>query len=309
MLAGGHLLTLPALEQDVLIIPEQSAFEALIGRDIEQYLTDHGIRTEESPLKYVLNVLDYHDMHEYYLQAEDYDLKKTDRADYYCLLFESETFSEDIGGDLEEIERRHPGLGAWLLLMMEKSPFKIMTPHVMYEEPELFFGDGWDADPEHDPEAILTEDEGITRDIFEAYYPAWAYEMYDDPEPDISPWPQLCELRKAFDHYVSVLTKFGDKFNEEFIDLDGEEMYSGCICWTRGRHEVERDIGYRACNEFFQMLQYNNGAVSGCVKFEFLLNSENAERNRGLVKLLDSFLTYLKLFDRVIDDIEKGVFR
>ena len=57
------------------------------------------------------------------------------------------------------------------------------------------------------------------------------------------------------------------------------------------------------------MLQYSNGAVSGCVKFEFLLNLENAERNRGLVKLLDSFLTYLKLFDRVIDDIEKGVFR
>lgn len=278
-----------------------------IEKIMMDHLSDHGIGADDKPLEYSLTICGFDDAVQLCLDDEpDPDI---DRRNYIGLFFTGDTFSEDLGQELETIERSRPGLGRGLLRMLDDSPCNIMTPFGIWENADWFFNWEWHRGQWHCIEDDLDEDI-ITPEAFKAYYPEWAYVRTDDPMPDLSPWPQLENLLCTAARFSADGSRLARrKYMRGFITPDGAEMFSGCVAWTKGRNEVERDIGYIACDNVYYQLQHMNGACPGCMQFEFILNDANAERNRMMVKLLDDFLDHLTALERVIDDILKGVFR
>lgn len=326
MLAGSHLLTLPMLPDDVNLQNHVDLncirFAELLGYDrntvetigldgmMQDQMIRCGIKTENDALGYTATINSYDSAIEYNYELFD-PLPEKERPYYLSVFFDGDTITEDIGGELEEIERKTPGLGAWILRQLDKSPCNFMTPFTLYDEPDMFFGADWYADQEDiDPEELSGNEDMITEDVFLNYYPEWAIVRHDDPPPDISPWPLLAQLKKHLDEYDAAEREFHRLGHQrDLIIQPGAEMYVGCIAWTKGRNEIERDIGWRCCNDTFHNMQYSEGATPGAMQFEFILNEANADRNRLMAVLLKTFLQYLADLDQVLDDIERGMFR
>lgn len=276
---------------------------------LSDYLGRRGIERRATPLAYDLGISNYENV---MLEGSDSTLKESEYAKYLGLFFVGETFTNDLGGELERIERLHPGLGAWLLNEIDRSPCNILTPLEIYDEPECHLD--WEWSKEADDWYSIREENGdddgaITPEMFREYYPEWAYIRHDDaPAPDLTPWPELAKLEKLRRQYARLHFGFdpGDRF---FVTPDGADMYGGVIAWTRGRNDVEEDIGYRVCNEFYEQMSYACGTMPGCVQFEFILDDANEARNRRMAKLLDSFCRYIVVLDYILDGIEGGAFR
>lgn len=321
MLAGGHLLTVPSLagkaesltsrtdevcrELAVLLGYRPEAVDMFGGISclLEYYLWYRGIARDVNPLLYDASVNSYAHITEY-LYEEDIQVLPDERARYIGLFFISENFTDDIGGDLEEIERRNPGLGAWLLARFDASPCNILTPAKIYDQADWLLG--WDNDDRYS----VIDDEMITPEKFEEYFPDWAYKRFDDPEPDFSPWPQLTELYDRELEYLDADSGFPyQQYERTLVVPEGWDMYSGAIAWTKGRNEIERDIGFRVCNELFNDMINCNGVNPGCMQFEFIMDRRNAHRNSLIAGLLDKFVRYLAALHRVFTDVRKGEFR
>lgn len=279
-----------------------------LGHCFQSLLAEHGIPESQAPLQYALSVFGYGQAAEYDDEVDIRELPKADQAEYIGLFFTGETFSEDIGGELEEAERNHPGLGRAILQLLEESPCNLLTPRVMWEDAEYLLNwqidkGGWKSSGND-----LAE---ITPEEFRKYYPRWAYEQTDENGLDgLNGWDGLTALResiRAWDETVSEIRRRG--FVRSFIQPNGCDMFVGCITWTKGRNEIERDIGYRVCDDVFHQFQYASGANPGCVQFEFILTDAYQTRNRLMVKLLADFIDHLAALNDVLDDIEKGAFR
>lgn len=322
MLAGGHLLTLPRLAEKaetlissadqvckrlaVLLGYKPEAVEQFGGISylLEDYLIERGIARDNNPLAYGLSVDSYEEIVQY-LAEEEVQMRMDQKSHYIGLFFISETFTEDIGYELEEIEHKNPGLGAWLLDRFDISPCNILTPEKIYEQADFLLG--WD---EMRDERYVHDDEEVTREKFQEYYPDWAYKRFNDPPPDITPWPQLAELRKREDEFIFAEARFPCREQDRNLIIpEGADMYSGTIAWTKDRNEVERDIGYRVSNNLYQDMMYANGVNPGCMQFEFVMDKEHEASNSLMADLLDKFVRYLATLDRVFDDINGGAFR
>lgn len=322
MLAGSHILTLPALAEKaetlissadqvckrlaVLLGYKPEAIEQFGGISylLEDYLIERGIVRGDEPMSYFLSVYGY-DQTTQYLAEEEIRMEPEQKDDYIGLFFISDTFTEDIGFELEEIERKNPGLGAWLLERFDASPCNILTPAKIFDQADFLLG--WD---EMGDERYIHDEEEITREKFEEYYPDWAYKRFNDPPPDFSRWPQLTALHEREAEFIRADSDFPHRWQDrELIIPEGSDMYSGALAWTKDRNEVERDIAYRVCNDLYRDMMYANGANPGCMQFEFIMDKANADRNLRIADLLDKFIRYLAALDRVITDIGKGEFR
>ena len=104
---------------------------------LQKILTGTGIRKECDPLAYELLVFNYDEAAD---SAYQDLLPIQDRPFYMSVCFVSDTMTEDLGSELEEIERRVPGLGAWILRQLDLSPCNFLTPFIMHDEPEMFLG-------------------------------------------------------------------------------------------------------------------------------------------------------------------------
>ena len=275
---------------------------------MSDYLVQHGINRRTTPCAYDLSISNYENV---MLEGADCTLKESEYTKYLGLFFVGETFTNDLGGELERIEGLHPGLGAWLLQEIDRSPCNILTPLTIYDEPEFLLDWEW-SDKDNDWSSIRKEngddDGAITPGMFREYYPEWAYTRIDIPAPDLTPWPELAKLEKLRQKIWRLHHSFspGDR---SLIIPDGADMYGGVIAWTRGRNDVEEDIGYRICNDCYEQMNYSCGAMPGCAIFDFILDDIYEKRNRRMVKLLDSFCRYIVVLDHVLDGIEGGAFR
>lgn len=315
MLAGSHLLTIPQLQKKThtLAAPPEWQCRHLAGLlgyampgDLESLLSNYlarcGIGKEDTPLTYALNVCSY----DYISQYGEDALPKTMQGKYMGLYFIGDTFTDDYGEKLEEIERKHPGLGHWLLCRIDESPCNILTPFKLLDEAELYLDWEWnEATQEY--RYAGEDEEAVTPETFRKYYPEWAYVRYDDPPPDLSRWPQLRELERRYRQFLDATSAVSD--NQTFITLDGADMFCGVIGWTCGRNDIGQDIAYRVCDELYTQMMYCNGAYPGCMQFEFILDEANAERNRRMAELLRSFCFYLVSLDHVLNDISREVFQ
>lgn len=323
MLAGAHLLTVPTLAEKAGSITSQTdevckqlavvlgyrkeAVDQLGGIEylMEDYLEKRGILRDDEPLTYCLSVDSYERVTEYFYGDEEINIPEDQKDHYIGLFFVSNTFTEDLGGDLEEIEHEHPGLGAWLLDRFDISPCNILTPAKILDQADFLLN--WGT---MDEDGYVGDEEAITKEKFEEYFPDWAYKRFNDPPPDFSRWTQLTELHKREMEYFSVESNFPHRRHDrELIMPEGTDMFSGVIGWTKGRNEIERDIGYRVCNDLYHDMMYGNGANPGCMQFEFVMNRQNAGRNILIADLLDKFIRYLVALGRVISDIGQGDFR
>ena len=326
MLAGAHLLSVPQLTACADILRGQTdrncyEFAKLFGYSAEQFerigdlesllqeiMSGAGIRKSSDPLAYELWIGDYDAVSE---SAYQDTLPAPERLFYMSVCFVSDTMTTDLGAELEEIERRTPGLGAWILRQLDASPCNFLTPFAMHDEPEMFFGGDWYAGTDQeDPEEMLDNEDSVTQTMFMEYYPEWAINRHDDPEPDLRPWPVLQQVKSTLEVYNRIsgeLRKCG--FDRYLIEPEGTMMYVGCIAWTKGRNEIERDIGWRCCNDTFHNMQYAEGAVPGCMQFEFVFTAANAERNRIMASMFGAFCRYLTALNAMITAVERSEIR
>lgn len=325
MLAGAHLLTIPHLYKKDKTLTCQNdwqyyRFARLLGYSakaaktcngwedlMNDYLGRRGIGRRAAPLSYGLSISNYENI---MMEGCDSTLKTSEQTSYLGLFFIGNTFTDDYGGELETIERLHPGLGSWLLQEIDRSPCNILTPLDIYDEPECFLN--WEWSKEANDYCYSScegfDDDAITPEMFREYYPEWAFTRFDDPVPDLAPWPELAKLERLRKEFYRIHGSF-DERDRFFIIPDGADMYGGVIAWTRGRNDVEEDIAYRVCNDYYEQMNYACGAVPGCMQFEFILDDANEARNCRMLKLLDSFCRYLVVFDTIMDGIEGGAFR
>lgn len=316
-LAGAHLLTVPRLTRNSASLHFQGSWKRdrlakLLGLRLapedrmddllNRTLFECGIGADRAPLTYSLNISNFDNAMAFY---ED-DLSEDDRIGYLGLFFVTDTFTNDYGAELEDIERRHPGLGRWLLRQLDKSPCNILTPRTLYKEAEMLLNWNWSEKDQKFHYELEDAEDAITPEAFCEYYPQWAYEDYDDPAPDLTPWPQLVELEQLLDGFFESQLAIG---NRNLLIPSGADMYGGVLAWTCGRCEVENDLAYRACDEFYTQMAYSVGTAPGCVEFEFLFNDASAADDRRSAESLKCFCRYLTTLDDVMDNIEEGAFR
>lgn len=324
MLAGGHLLILPTLADKagsltsqtdgnlkqlaVLLEYRKDAVNQFGGIEylLEDYLAQRGIARDNKPLAYSLSVENYEETCKY-LAEDEVQIRRDQKENYIGLFFVSETFTEDLGEHLEEIEHANPGLGDWLLDRFNLSPCNILTPAKIYHEADFLLG--WDRADGDEPGYLDDDQESITPEKFKEYFPDWAYKRFNDPPPDFSRWEQLTALHDREQDFFCAESITNRKDDRNLIIPEGADMYAGAIAWTKDRNEIERDISYRVCNDLYHDMLYANGANPGCMQFEFIMDEENADRNLRIADLLDKFIRYLAVLDRVITDIGKGEFR
>ena len=176
MLASGHLLTVPTLAEKagsitsqtdevceqlaVLLGYRKDAVDQLGGIEylMEDYLAKRGILRDDNPLAYCLSVSSYEQVTEYFYGDEEINIPENQKGHYIGLFFVTDTFTEDLGGKLEEIERVNPGLGAWLLERIDVSPCNILTPAKILDQAEFLLH--WDS---MDEAGYIGDEEAITK--------------------------------------------------------------------------------------------------------------------------------------------------
>ena len=316
-LAGGHLLTLPEIPEDLkeagktdvnyekillynLFEFPPETWQWGIRENLQKYVDDKFSLSGIDPVNYELYICDVKGIQDlcYEFDEREYAVKNN----YLCLSFTSGRQFYDVGLQLENMEKTHPGWGKYILNLIETGVIDILTPSRCWEEAERYFG--WIGEED---KSWVSEfgDEELTPAKYKEYYPGWIFEKAPEKCPeDLAEVPEISAYITAVEQFRNVPDYNIAWGRCEFMELPGSYAASGGIAWTKDRNELERDPVVMASDEEWRSYNESEGCNPGTVQFEFLLKKEHHDRNKWLKQRFDSFLACLQTFDNMMRFIE-----